>query len=128
MTTRRGFLGAILAAAAAPAIVRTESLMKIWVPPAPKILTWADFADGERDATSFIQGLINAGGRVIIPAGSYAISASLQLKSGISLLGQGAKLTARRPLDYLLYAASDVQDCTIKNIYFERASNPRAII
>jgi len=33
MTNRRGFLGAIFAAAAAPAIVRAESLMKIYVPP-----------------------------------------------------------------------------------------------
>lgn len=29
---RRGFLGAMLAAAAAPAIVKAESLMPIWVP------------------------------------------------------------------------------------------------
>jgi hypothetical protein len=37
MTTRRGFLRAMLAAAAAPAIVRAESLMpiapRIWTPP-----------------------------------------------------------------------------------------------
>jgi hypothetical protein len=33
MTNRRGFLGAMFAAAAAPAIVRAESLMKIYVPP-----------------------------------------------------------------------------------------------
>ena len=37
MTTRRGFLGARLALAAAPAIVRVESLMpvapRIWTPP-----------------------------------------------------------------------------------------------
>lgn len=33
MTNRRGFLGSIFAAAAAPAIVRAESLMKIYVPP-----------------------------------------------------------------------------------------------
>jgi len=32
MVTRRGFLGAMLAACAAPAIVRSESLMKIIVP------------------------------------------------------------------------------------------------
>ena len=32
MTNRRGFLGSIFAAAAAPAIVRAESLMKIYVP------------------------------------------------------------------------------------------------
>lgn len=34
---RRSFLGGILALSAAPAIVRAESLMKIWVPPAPEI-------------------------------------------------------------------------------------------
>jgi hypothetical protein len=41
MNTRRGFLGSILALAAAPAIVRAESLMPvvrpIWVPPADEI-------------------------------------------------------------------------------------------
>ncbi len=35
---RRGFLSAILAAGAAPAIVRAESLMKIFVPPERKII------------------------------------------------------------------------------------------
>lgn len=38
-TNRRGFLGALLAAAAAPAIVKAESLMPIWVPATPKIIT-----------------------------------------------------------------------------------------
>lgn len=33
MTTRRNFLGGILAFGAAPAIVKSSSLMKIWVPP-----------------------------------------------------------------------------------------------
>ncbi len=47
---RRGFLGAILAAAAAPAIVKAESLMKIWVPPEPKILL-PDFGMGDGDFT-----------------------------------------------------------------------------
>lgn len=41
MTTRRSFLGSILALAAAPAIVRAESLMPvappIWVPPKQKL-------------------------------------------------------------------------------------------
>jgi len=36
MSTRRGFLGAMLAAAVAPAVVRAESLMRL--PSAPKIL------------------------------------------------------------------------------------------
>lgn len=35
---RRGFLRGILAAAAAPAIVRAESLMRIYVPPEPAIV------------------------------------------------------------------------------------------
>jgi hypothetical protein len=34
---RRGFLGSILALGAAPAIVRAESLMSLWTPPA---LVW----------------------------------------------------------------------------------------
>jgi hypothetical protein len=33
MTTRRSFLGAMLAACAAPAVVKSDSLMKLWVPP-----------------------------------------------------------------------------------------------
>lgn len=36
---RRGFLAAMLAAAAAPAIVKAESLMKLYVPPARKVWT-----------------------------------------------------------------------------------------
>lgn len=35
MLTRRLFLGALVAA---PAVVRAESLMKIWVPPEPKVV------------------------------------------------------------------------------------------
>lgn len=34
--SRRSFLGTILAAASAPAFVRAESLMKIWVPSEPE--------------------------------------------------------------------------------------------
>lgn len=39
MVTRRNFLGLMLGAAAAPVIVRSESLMKIFVPPQKKIIT-----------------------------------------------------------------------------------------
>ena len=38
MTTRRGFLTGILALGAAPAIVRAESLMRLWVPPQELVL------------------------------------------------------------------------------------------
>ena len=37
--SRRGFLGAMLAAASAPAVVKAENLMKIFVPPEKKIIT-----------------------------------------------------------------------------------------
>ena len=36
---RRNFFKAMLAAASAPAIVKADSLMKIWVPPEKKIVT-----------------------------------------------------------------------------------------
>lgn len=39
---RRGFLGALLAA---PAIVKAENIMRIWVPPAPKVVPRV-FPDG----------------------------------------------------------------------------------
>lgn len=38
MTNRRSFLLGLTTALAAPAVVRAESLMKIWVPPAPKLV------------------------------------------------------------------------------------------
>ena len=50
MTSRRGFLAAMFAAAAAPAIVRAESLMKIVVPKQEIILP-AQFNMGTDDFT-----------------------------------------------------------------------------
>jgi len=38
MVSRRGFLTGILALGAAPAIVRAESLMRIWVPPQEMVI------------------------------------------------------------------------------------------
>jgi hypothetical protein len=37
---RRGFLGSILALGAAPAVVRAENIMRLWVPREPT--TWID--------------------------------------------------------------------------------------
>lgn len=45
MTTRRGFLAAMLAASAAPAIVRAGSLMPIWVPPQGLVLLSSGLGD-----------------------------------------------------------------------------------
>ncbi len=56
--SRRGFLKAMLAAAAAPAICKAENLMKIYVPPQeiillpePEILSADDFTFGTQDFT-----------------------------------------------------------------------------
>ena len=44
---RRGFLASMLALAAAPAIVKAESLMKIYVPKPEPIITGFDFGNGD---------------------------------------------------------------------------------
>jgi hypothetical protein len=44
VTSRRGFLLGLGTALAAPAVVRAESLMKLWVPPAPKLIVGVDLA------------------------------------------------------------------------------------
>lgn len=54
MTTRRGFLGAILAAAAAPAIVRAGSLMPIYVPPAEPVIVGVDWGVEPDHAAAYI--------------------------------------------------------------------------
>lgn len=42
--TRRGFLTGMLALGAAPAIVRAESLMRLWVPPQRNVLVGYDLS------------------------------------------------------------------------------------
>lgn len=117
MTTRRGFLGALLAAAAAPALVRASSLMPIYVPPAPKILTPADFgavgdplltlwADGVHDDTAALQALIGGAavlfngkrygggmGGVLLPSGTIRTSGTLELnEAGPPVVSHGLTL------------------------------------
>lgn len=58
--SRRGFLGGILALGAAPAIIKAESLMKLYVP--PKLILWGD---GIHDDTRALQAAIN-GEEVIV--------------------------------------------------------------
>lgn len=85
MTTRRGFLGAMLAAATAPAFVKAGALMPIYVPQAPKVLTL--WGDGIHDDTAALQAAIMGGsvvyadGRPIergfVRGGTYRTSATL---------------------------------------------------
>lgn len=50
---RRGFLQAMLAASVAPAVVKAENIMKIWVPPEPEIIkpVMTIYDDGAEDFT-----------------------------------------------------------------------------
>jgi hypothetical protein len=54
MTSRRSFLLGLGTALAAPAIVRAESLMKLWVPPAPKLIVATDQALADADYTGHL--------------------------------------------------------------------------
>ena len=97
--TRRGFLGAMLAAAAAPAIVKATSLMTIWVPK-PSILTL--WGDGVHDDTKALQSLIDGkdvirmdgatfmrrpDGAIFLASGTYALSSAIELR------GEGHAIT-----------------------------------
>ena len=94
MTNRRGFLGAMLAASMAPAIVRASSLMPIFVPKiiVPKFVLWGDgirddtlalqaLIDGKEvirhDGSTFTRTLTNA---IFLSNGTYAISAPIIFK------------------------------------------------
>ena len=87
--SRRGFLGAMLAVAAAPAIVKASSLMPIYVPK-PAILTL--WGDGVHDDTLALQALIDGkdvvrhdgatfmrhpDGSIYLASGTFAISSAI---------------------------------------------------
>ena len=93
MTTRRGFLGAMLVACAAPAFVKASSLMPIYV---PKIIipSYATlWGDGVHDDQPALQALLAGGvvvdrrgqlirprnGTIYLPSGTYAVGASTRI-------------------------------------------------
>ena len=91
---RRGFLTAMLAACAAPAIVRAESLMRIVVPTLAEIRL---YGDGIHDDTDALQKIIDgATGSIILPRGNYRITSTLRLSSSACLDGQGSKFVIGR--------------------------------
>jgi hypothetical protein len=111
MTTRRGFLGALLAAAVAPAIVRASSLMPIYVPKIilPSYLTL--WGDGVHDDQHAIQTLLAGGlvadklgrlieqqdGVVYLPVGSYALGRDLNFtKDTFPIVAQSSYFEAMR--------------------------------
>ena len=89
---RRGFLGAMLAAAASPAIVRASSLMPIYTPP---LVLWGD---GIHDDTAALQALMD-GKKVkrLFPgvAEAVGVSGGLLLSGGVFLVSNTITLPAR---------------------------------
>ena len=105
--TRRGFIAAMLAAAAAPAIVRPESLMRIVTlrPLDAPILTL--FGDGITDDTAALQALASggsvlfrgnplradAGGSVVLPSSAFLLSATLTISDSYPLIIDSCMIT-----------------------------------
>lgn len=75
---RRGFLGALLAA---PAIVKAENIMRIWVPPVPKVVSYWDYpvsAWGGHLIYTDQFGVVRTapfgrGGSILIPSGALNV-------------------------------------------------------
>lgn len=88
---RRGFLAGVIALAAAPAIVRADSLMKVVVPRLPKL-----WGDGVHDDTAYLQALLDKAGKVQLPSGIFLVSAPLILRSNTDLDGSAAKILMRQ--------------------------------
>lgn len=100
---RRGFLGAMLAACAAPAFVKAEILMPVRKIIVPEALFWLR-GDGITDDSAALHAMIRgesvilpdgsihrghggAGGDVFIPPGNYAMGAPLHLPQRAILRG-----------------------------------------
>lgn len=132
--SRRGFLGAMLAAAAAPAIVKTESLMRVVVPRPVLLTLWGD---GVHDDAKALQDLISgknvmfqgrefgprADGSIHLPAGTFAMGAAAILASGTRLEGNGARLQALHK-GPMLEAPRGTRDLCISNIHFIGLGEP----
>lgn len=132
--SRRGFLGAMLAAAAAPAIVKSDSLMRIVVPRSMLLTLWGD---GVHDDAQAIQALVNGqsvmfGGRefgpspdgsIYFPSGTFAMGAAAVIKSGAKLFGNGSTLKAlsTAPMFELKKGTQNVQ---ISDMHFIGLGHP----
>lgn len=132
--SRRGFLGAMLAAAAAPAIVKSDSLMRIVVP-TPLLLTL--WGDGVHDDAQAIQALVSGqsvmfGGRefgprpdgsIYLPSGTFAMGEAAVIGSGAKLFGNGTTLKAlhKGPMLELKPGSKDIQ---IRDFHFIGLGEP----
>jgi hypothetical protein len=81
---RRGFLGALLAASAAPAFVKAESLMKLYVPP---LVLWGD---GIHDDTKALQAFFDGRAVKVMDTGQALTldGRSFEMRDGRYLLSE----------------------------------------
>jgi hypothetical protein len=104
--TRRGFLSIMLAAAAAPAIVRSDSLMRSYMPRPILPTLWGD---GMHDDAAALQALFDGkpvqfgghefraslNGEIALPSGNLVVASLLTLGSGTRLTGSSLGTTIR---------------------------------
>lgn len=90
MIDRRGFLGAILAAAAAPAFVKAGTLMPLWVPKAPgPLLLYPQLGDMTAVVQAALDRAYEIGAKVMFMPGAYYVGQSVRLPSGAWVSGVG---------------------------------------
>jgi len=132
--SRRGFLGAILAAAAAPAIVKSDSLMRIMVPRPVLLTLWGD---GVHDDAQALQALISGqsvafqgrafgprpDGTIYLPVGTFAMGAAAIVGPGSKLFGNGSTLKALHD-GPMLDIKNDDTGVQISGFHFIGRGNP----
>ena len=129
--TRRGFRGAMLAAATAPAFVKADSLMRLAVPrgmtqTAGGLLIWGD---GIHDDTAALKAYMR-GERVVwaseplspftglMRGGTFRITSKLVLADGAQLIG--GRIDSREIKEGpALYVPNDVKSGVLKDITLE---------
>ena len=132
MTTRRGFLGALLAAAMAPAIVKSSSLMPIYVPKIILPQGLVLWGDGMHDDTVALQALISGGlvfdalgqklgernGIIHVPSGDFKVNSTIRLtRDNVKL--SNSTVTYTQPVDSMIFIEKGVNGCLISGVNFK---------
>lgn len=115
---RRGFLGALIAAAASPAIVRADSLMKLAPPPR----LWGDGIHDDADALSYW--LSRPGFH--LASGVFLISKAVRVHGATDLLVERVKLIACHGYSeqLMLEFSGTVRNATIAELYLDNSNIP----
>ena len=127
MTTRRGFIGGILALAAAPSLVRVDSLMKL--ARSPVDLGGAMLADH----TAWLQAQIDIAAAAQRPLtlahGVYGIGAALVIPPGFVFMGGGSTIEAAhgdRPM--LIFQKSGAGSSSSEFNFLRRVASDQPLI